>query len=51
MTDEYIPSNREKSKQATKAKYWCGCDRTLIGDHGRCSKCNRKSKPKKLKKY
>jgi hypothetical protein len=41
-------SNRAKSQQASKAKFWCGCcDRALVGEHGKCPVCKKKSSEKR----
>lgn len=36
---EHILTNREKSQQANKAKFWCGCDMAMIGEIGKCPAC------------
>jgi hypothetical protein len=47
---EYDPTNREKSKQTNKAKFWCGwCDGDLVGNYGKCGRCNRRQYSKKRK--
>ena len=48
---EYIPNNREKSRRATKHKFWCfPCDMAKVGEHGKCPVCgNKNNKGKKTK--
>lgn len=47
---EYDLSNREKSMQSTKRKYWCGnCDRAIVGDIGKCPNCSSRTNRKKRK--
>ena len=45
--DDYTPTNRQKSRQATKSKYWCNCcDAALVGDWGKCPVCGSMRKGK-----
>lgn len=44
------PKNREKAMHAVKGhKFWCACDRNIIGEFGRCPVCGFKNNPKKRK--
>jgi len=47
----YKKTNREKSKTAKRTKFWCRCDRNLVGQTGKCGYCGKKSEKKKLKNY
>jgi rubrerythrin len=42
--------NRIRSRQSSKAKWYCGCDRRLVGDSGKCPSCGASSKGYKEKK-
>lgn len=43
-------TNRQKSKRATKQKFWCHfCDADLVGEFGKCGNCGRKHYAKKNK--
>jgi len=40
IPNDYVPTNREKSRRAKLGKWWCkGCDRSIIGETGRCPSC------------
>lgn len=39
--------NRINSKIATKSKFWCCCDRALVGQFGKCPICGKKSNKRK----
>ena len=53
MEQEHQLTNRQKSQQATKPKFWCGgCDDGMAGQFGKCSNCgwsNGSNKKKKVK--
>ena len=40
----FSPSNREKSQVVNKAKFYCGCDMSLVGEYGKCHVCGSKGK-------
>lgn len=49
--NKYIPTNREKSRKASKSKFWCNhCDAALVGEWGKCPVCRMKENKKKQKK-
>lgn len=46
----YSPSNREKSMQASKQKWWCPkCDGAHVGSVGICTRCGFKCGTGKIK--
>jgi hypothetical protein len=43
--------NRNKTREARLGLNWCfGCDARQVGDGGKCSKCGRMNKRKRMKK-
>ncbi len=48
MTDaDYEPTNREKIQKTKKHKFWCGCDRQIVGELGKCPVCGRYNRKNK----
>jgi hypothetical protein len=37
--EDYKPSNREEAMQPKSGKFWCGCDRFLVGPGQKCPVC------------
>lgn len=47
---KYIPTNRIKSRTATKRKFWCSkCDANHVGQYGKCEVCGHIENKKKKK--
>ena len=39
--EDYMPTNREKTRQPKLGKHYCGgCDGVLLGDGEKCPNCN-----------
>lgn len=38
---DYKKTNREKSQESDKSKWYCYCDLSMVGDIGKCSVCGR----------
>jgi predicted RNA-binding protein with PUA domain len=49
-TEDYTPKNREKSRTAKKAWFWCGsCDCQLVSQSEKCLNCGKRENRKKIR--
>jgi hypothetical protein len=44
---EYQLTNRQKGQQTKIGWFWCGCDRQIVGELGKCPVCGRYNRKNK----
>lgn len=48
---DYQPTPRQQAKAPKRGLFWCHvCDANVVSPYGRCDRCRRKPKYRKLKK-
>jgi len=47
---DYQPTNRQKRQTPKRGRFWCDrCDKTLVGQIGKCPVCGHVQRPDKIK--